>query len=424
MNAKSVLLALFAGMLASLPLGAQRIVRDTTAKSLREYTDEVGFYQKANRDLGDPRFMFSDKKTGIDFGIGGVIKAVGTYGICGAVSTTSLRPAGLAVPTDNSPAFYAKMSDSYLYAKARAKLGRFKLTAYLKFSGTDDLNAKLSQAYLSLNDFSIGIIPTFFSDLEYGALSTGMAISSLVDMEHFLVGYTQRFNNGLSLGAAIELPDVNLDHYTLQSGLGSNYQPVPDLALRLKYKWDKGHLQLAGLFRYLTYWAFDYPPQYSDSGENRHTPAYGVAFSGGYRLCDKVKLSWDMVGGRGIGSYIKPFSNLYLDLAQNKELKSGLKSMSAVPTVNGSIIAEINWSPKFTSSFVFYDTHVFDSPEYTIFSNFKNSMGGFANFFWNIDEYAYCGIEYMFLTKRLYANSGDADFGQAHRIALVMSYSF
>ncbi|MCQ2173865.1 MAG: hypothetical protein MJY61_01890 [Bacteroidales bacterium] len=425
MKGKNMILIAFAlAVVIPFTANAQAIVRDTTVKDITQYRDEMGFYQKANRDMGDPRFMFSDKRTGIDFGVGGVVKGVASYGFGGAVSTVAFNPWSLSVPTDKSPGFYGKLSDSYLYAKARAKLGKYKITAFLKIDGDDNNKIKLAEAYLSLNGFSLGMIPTFLTDLEYGVKSTGTALTSLVDKPHFLIGYTQRFKCGLSLAGSLELPTVDLDHYGQQSGIGTTYQPLPDIALKLKYNWTGGHLQFACMFRYLSYWSFEYPPEYDNVGINGHVPGYAIAFSGGVKLSPMFKISWDFIGGRGINSYLRSFQGMKLDLAINNSTDGVYKSMSAVPSVNAGISFEAAWSRKFCSSFVLFDSHVFDSPRYTLYDNFRNALGGLANFFWNFDDYAYCGIEYMFLNKRLYAANGAPDFGQAHRLAFVMAYCF
>lgn len=52
------------------------------------------------------------------------------------------------------------------------------------------------------------------------------------------------------------------------------------------------------------------------------------------------------------------------------------------------------------------------------------TMSAIANFFWNIDEFSYLGVEYLFGTRRIYVNEGEPDFGRAHRLALVMAYCF
>lgn len=399
--------------------------KDTTIKrSIREYVEEVGFYQKANRDLGDPRFMFSDKEGKIDFGIGGTCKATTFYGFGGEAPEMSFRPSAISIPNDLSPCYSMSMNGTEVHFKARTSIGKHKLGAFIKISSNHDKEINLSDAYISYDNFSIGLIPSFFMDLEVGVMTTGLGFNTQLDITHPLIGYTFRPNDKWSIATAIEWPELNLDHYDPAIGIATTYQPVPDFAAHVKYRGDKGHMQFGAVARCLTYWSYLYPISSDADGFNGHDFGFGLSFSGNYKPNSKLKLSWELTAGRGYANYLNNLSDLHLDLGINAIFGSKSPTMSAIPQTSDQIAAQYNFSKKFSSSLVLSYSHCGKGDRILKYDNFCESYSAIANFFWNIDEYSYLGFEYLFGTRKIYVDPEVPDFGRAHRIAIVAAYCF
>lgn len=408
-------------------LTAQDILpaQDSTRKAaIREYVEEIGFYQKANRDLGDPRFMLSDSKGKIDFGIGGTCKVTTFYGFGGEAPEMSFRPSAISIPTDPSPGYNMSMSGTEVHFKAKTDIGGHKLGAFIKIGSNHKKEISLSKAYISYDNFSIGLIPSFFMDLEVGVMTTGLGFSSQVDVTHPLIGYTFRPNSKWSIATAIEWPEVNLSGYDASVGIATTYQPVPDFAAHVKYRFNKGHIQLGAVARYLTYWTYMYPVSSDADGLNGHEFGFGVSLSGNYKPTSKLKLSWELSAGRGYANYLSNLSDLSLDLGINAIFGSKYPTMSALPATSDQIAAQYDFSKKFSSSIIIGYSHCGKGDRVVKYDNFRESYSAIANFFWNIDEYSYLGVEYLFGTRKIYANEGEPDFGRAHRLALVMAYCF
>ena len=399
-------------------------LKDTINTNIRAYRDEVGFYQKANRDLGDPRFMFSDPEGKIDFGIGGTAKITTAGGFGGQSEAFSFRPSSISIPTVHAGMYNMSVGGTEVHFKARTYMGEHKMVAFIKLNGDFDKSVSLNQAYISLDNFSVGLIPSFFMDLEVGVMTTGLGFDSQVDMTHPLIGYTWRFKNGLSLAAALEWPELNLDHYPQSLGVGTAYQPVPDFAGHLKYRFEKGHIQFGAVARGMTYWVFNVPVIYEDQGEDRMAFGYGLSFSGNYNPTSRLKLSWELSAGRGYAAYLNNLGDLHLDLGMLHEPLDGYVQMAGIPATSDQIAAQYKWSEKFTSSVVLGYTHC--KQEKTIYNAdpFKSSFSAIANFFWNINDYSYFGVEYLFGNRRIYVQDGTPSFGLAHRLAVVMAYCF
>lgn len=400
-------------------------VQDSTSKAaIREYVDEIGFYQKANRDLGDPRFMLSDSKGRVDFGIGGTCKVTTFYGFGGETSGVSFRPSSISIPTDPSSSYNMSMDGTEIHFKARTDINGHKLGALIKFGSNHERQINLTRAYISFDNFSVGLIPSFFMDLEVGVMTTGMGFSTQVDITHPLIGYTFRPNCRWNIATAIEWPEVDINEYDESIGIDATYQPVPDFAAHVKYRGNKGHIQFGTVIRYMTYWSSKYPISMESQRVENHSMGFGFSFSGNYRPTGQLKLSWELSAGKGYANYLKNLSDLNLDMGIDAIFGSKYPTMSAIPAASYQVAAQYDFSKKFSSSVVMSYSHCGVGDRLINYDNFCESYSAIANFFWNIDEYAYLGVEYLFGTRKIYAPENKPDFGRAHRAALVLAYCF
>ena len=414
-------------LLVSLFMMGPVIVDSVGTGGIREYHDEVGFYQKANRDLGDPRFMFSDPAGKIDLGIGGTAKVTTFAGYGGSSEAFSFRPSAIFVPTVGAGMYNMSMNGTEIHMKARTYVGNgHKMAAYIKIDSNYDKEINLSQAYISYDNFSIGLIPSFFMDLEVGVMTTGLGFSSQVDETHPLVGYTWRIKDKWSIAAALEWPELDLSHYGAGSGVGTAYQPVPDFAAHVKYRWKNGHVQFGAVARHLTYWVHGRPAAQYAEGEDRAAFGYGLSFSGNYRPSSRLKLSWELSEGAGYSNYLNNFGDLHMDLGMRQEPVDGYPQMLAIPVTSDQIAAQYDFSEKFSSSLVLGYTWCGKRDGVANFDPFCASFSAIANFFWNINDYSYLGVEYLFGNRWNYINNTAADkiYGSAHRLAIVMAYCF
>lgn len=399
--------------------------KDSISTNIRKYVDEIGFYQKANRDLSDPRFMFSDEKGKIDFGIGGMAKITTFYGFSGEVGDMQFKPAAIAIPTDLAGRYSMSMNGTEVHFKVRSELRGHKLGAFVKIKSNHDKEIELDQAYISIDNFSIGIIPSFLMDLEVGVMTSGNGLGSQVDISNPLIGYTFRPNKNLSIAAAIEWPDLVLDHYQ-GIGIKTCYQPVPDFTGHIKYSWKKAHVQLGTVLRDLTYESLDATNyQYPNYATHiLHEFGYGLSLTGNYKPSDKLKLSWEFTGGHGYARYLANLADQNLDLGIYTILGSPYPTLATIPASSDQIAVQYNFAKNFTSSAIFGYSFSGKRARVTRADNFCESYSAIANLFWNMDDYSYIGLEYLFGTRKIYTDIDEPDFGRAHRIVFVMAYCF
>ena len=415
------LLAASALFLSALTLHAMEPVRDTIDH--RKFSDELGFFQKAERELNDPRFMFHEDDFGMDLGIGGTVGVMGSYTYEGAVLSSYFAPANIDVPSDFSNSFLAKLSGCELHAKARMSIKNHKIVAFLKVSG-DATKIAVEQAYISLDGFSAGLIPTFFSDLEAGVHMEGCCAPQ-ADLRHPLFGYTLK-KNGWEFAVSAEEASVNVDSYEFV-GTGSNYQPVPDIALHVKTHWNWGHVQLGAIFRDLTYWARPDGTVISSEGKNGHCFGWGLALSGNIKPSEKLKFSYVFEGGSGISKYMHIFSPLDLEMGLCKYQEDGYSVLKPIPLFSGALMAQYSWNKYLTSSAVLQYAKRFELDGVSADDSVSHLILGAVNLFWNIGDFADLGIEYMYGRRNEYPDSSLSPwqpYGNAHNLSVVMKYMF
>jgi len=422
-------------LFAALPSFALVPKKDSLDR--RVYTDELGFFQKAERELNDPRFMFHDDKIDMDLGIGGTVGVKGTYTFAGSLYADGFKPAMINIPS-YSNSFMVSPQSCELHVKARAKLFGHKIIAFVKFKGasTNGFSVSMDQAYISFDGFSAGLVPSFFNDLESG-VRTDAVSNPQSDVTNPLIGYTYKKNNWEAAISA-EKAYVSMDDAFSKLGVYSNYQPMPDFVLHGKRRWEKGHVQLGAVFRNLTYLK---TPQKEhpavDTKGNGHIFGWGLSLSGNYVPFKALKLSCALVGGQGISKYIDIFEPTGMDIAVTnvkdvKETGEQVYTMKAVPMISASVMAQYWWMENLSSSFVLQYGHCFQNSFITDVDDLdKNLALALANIYWYMSDFAYVGLQYSFGFRNVNAifpeyegSPMPSNKSGAHRISAVLKFMF
>lgn len=420
-------------LLFATALPALAEVRDTMHVNIREYNNELGFYQKANRDLGDPRFMFYDDKTHIEFGVGGTVRVTPYVSFAGETSQNATFLTGtIEIPTNMASAFGTVLSGTEVHFKARSYIGEHKIIAYLQMGARMDGSVGLKQAYISFNGLSAGIIPSFFMDLEVGAMTIGLCPEVQVEKYHPLIGYTHLFGKNWSAGLAVEHPGLDLSAFSFVNsgknyGVDREYQPAPDISVHAKYRWDSGHLQVSGLFRNMVYRSFKNQDDPVEKWVNRYRCGYGVSLSGNYKPVKDLKLSFQAVYGAGISNYISHLAESDLELYLAGSDAEGYSDMAPIPLAAGMLSAQYNFGKCSVSLVGEYNSLLKKrfGGQATSADDYKDSFAILGNFFWNITNYAYIGIEYNFGMRFRYPMFGtNYTKGMANRLYAVLAYCF
>lgn len=254
------------------------------------------------------------------------------------------------------------------------------------------------------------------------------------------MGYTARIGEKWEIAGAFEKANLNvgyLDYNT--TGITNLFQPMPDITLHFKYRWNGGHVQLGALYRNLTYYSriylltqgttglqgtmYDY-----DMGVNCHNSGYGISLSGSIKPTTSLNLSWQAVAGRGMSEYLPEFAgeNSTMGLLP-MDKNSNHRALTPLPVGSFVLSAQYYWTPSCLSSLIASSSKFlkrYDDVAYA--TRFNRTFSVLGNFFWYFSDFAYIGGECLFGLNKLYPDDSHPlnNSGHAFSVAAVVAYLF
>lgn len=412
-------------ILAGNNLSAQdNTVQDKTNNT--EYNPEIGYFQKAYTDLGDPEFMYGNEK--FTMGLGGTVRASAFFDLHGSPdgSAAKFSASKLSVPTDNANKFGMSASSSELHLKARSHIGKHTIIAFIKALGNDNDDVKLNQAYVSIDGLTIGKVYSFFMDLEAGAKTVDLlGPNTQIANIQPLIGYTLPLGKHWTFGVSAEKPEVKAEERP-EWGVELDNQSMPDFVLKAKYKWNTGSIQVSGLVRNMSFWKHERGTVLANEGETRHTLGWGAALSGTFRPTKSIQISFQDYYGKGISRYINDISSLQLDMGVTSfNASTGLcEEMEPIPIHGGYIACSCKWTKSLSSNFLWGYLNVKHPDGMNISDNLKLSTYGAANLFYTVNKYCSIGLEYTGGIRKNYKEADEDDTGEGNRINTTFIFQF
>ena len=387
-----------------------------------EYNPEIGYFQKAHRDDGDPRYMITDG-SGFSLGIGGRVLASSYFDFDGALDGYCFSPSSIAVPTDHTNNFGYTITGSSVYVKARAENSKHKLIAYLELGGVESGKTDmvlLSKAYVSVNGLSIGKTYSFFMDLAAGPMTVDLqGPNTQIAKTHNLIGYQKRLGN-FTLGLSLE--DPTTINYK-DDDINADYNRIPDGVLFAKYRGEKGHVQVGFLGRELNYWVSKTGFAVAADGLTKRAKGFGVSLSGNFNPSKKLSFSASSVFGKGIGGYIQDLDGTYASLGKCKQYDDdGYPVLKPITAYGGYLSASYKWSDKSQSSVV-YGLCMMDKGDLITATDFLSSQYAAINYVYFISAHCFAGVEYLYGRKNITTTASDS-YGYANRFAASLCYRF
>jgi hypothetical protein len=194
---------------------------------------------------------------------------------------------------------------------------------------------ELNQLYVRLGDWLI-VGKTYSTFMDDEVLPTTLDYngpSGLTFVRQWLARGSIPFGSGWALEGSVEETQADLT-------AGGSFVAVqsrarrPDLAARLRYEGDFGHIQLAGLSRAVSVTAA------SPFGTREwHVNGTGVSLSGSLNLARDDTLQWQAVTGKGVGRYFNdPLTSTGLALGTNGQF-------DLVRSSGVTLYYRHNWTP-------------------------------------------------------------------------------
>jgi hypothetical protein len=230
--------------------------------------------------------------------------------------------------------------------------------------------------------------------------------NGLVNKRQPQLRYTQPFLDGrLQLAVAVEQPDSQINTSNPVYGPGaSTVNRALDLTAHVRYEDRKlGHVQLSGIYRYLSF---------RNDNSHQGVSGWGVSLSGEINLFPHDALTFQGTYGDGIARYIQDPSGLNEDAALDD---NGV--LRALPAWGVAIGYTHHWTAKWRSTVSYghanVDTENSNGPFAYDHSNYVS-----ANLIYQWSPTFHLGLEYLYGTNQV-RNKASHD-GQ--RVNFVLKY--
>ena len=389
------------------------ILPEDSIRSLIEhfYIDQFRNYQ----DPAAPYFLFMSRDANMAMGVGGMVRMRAYFDPGNSMPGAAFKP--FDIPIGDTPLnrnhFGTTPSGTSLFFRVigrNTRIGTYQLYIQTKFNGYEGRDMRLSKAYATVNDWTVGYATSTFSD--------GMALAPTVDANGstmsmdftaLLVRWMHTFKkSGVTLGLSVETPDMTLD--TDNSNTAPRACSLPNLAAMVQYEWAPDqHVRLSGITRFLPY-------RDLVNGTN-HTPVgYGLQLSTVFNPMPALTVY-------GIGNVGRSYSNVggdflmgQYDLIDNVEVPGRLRT---VPSWSYFFGLSYNFSTKLMMSCTFGEARNNTSAPRSA-EGYKYGLYGCANIFYNVTPRIQIGAEANFGKRQ----DVDGSHAWARRVGAMCQFSF
>lgn len=321
----------------------ERADRDSVQSMLAKfYVDQF----RNSQDPEAPYFTLMSKDANLAMGIGGSLNLTGWFDWNGVIDGSDFATYAIPIPKNpdemkNIDASAASTSIFFNLMGRHTPIGEYR--AYIEggFSGYGHRGFKLKKAWFQIQDFTLGLTKTTFSDpAAQPEVLDGAGANGKVDKNNILVRWLHTWRNRWTLAASVELPSSAPQIDDAMTAKVRDY--VPDFAALGQYQWDRGmsHVRVAGVVRSIPY-------RDLQARENRHVLGWGVQLSGVVRAGRMVTLYALGSAGRGIASYTGDLSNGSYDLLADPGHDGRLYAPTTLSATAG---AKVQIAPRVSST--------------------------------------------------------------------------
>jgi len=279
----------------------------------------------------------------------------------------SLRPSKIPVnciaPGDpaNDPGCFMKNGNT-IFSVRQSRLGvksalktelgelntRFEFDLYGVGADAGQTTFRLRYAYGELGPFLIGQANSLFMDGDvYPNVIDYWGPNGMIFFRNLQVRWTPVRDNGMSIAVALEGPGSAIDAGNVNNPEGwTSWSHYPDLTGQFRIDKPWGHLQAAGILRWLGY----QNPTIPTLASSGHVIGGGGNLSGALNTIGNDRVMAQVAYGVGIASYM---NDCCVDVAPNTSLTDG----RAVPLLGWLVYYDHYWNDRWSSSAGFSMTY-------------------------------------------------------------------
>lgn len=313
--------------------------------------------------------------------IGGYFKTDFIYDLKPPGNTDAFVPSSIPIPqivtVNNTTVSIRPTRMSLDFRIPSTKIGEVRFYIEGDFFGTNATTPRLRHAYAQASNFLIGQTFTNFMDPDgFPDTLDFEGPNGMVNLRNPQIRYGVGLGKSTTLYFSAEKPSSDVLFKTPQFNSQPN-SPSPDGAVRLRQEFERGHFQVAGIFRDIA--AFVTQGTAAKTGS---VFGWGVNISAGVKTIGRDNFMIAAVAGHGVSRYIQDTSGLGIDAEVNTV---GVPHLQATPDVGADAAYQHYWKKTLRSNVVFSYAAV-NNPVVSAFvpaTTYNHSEYSAANIIWN-----------------------------------------
>lgn len=314
--------------------------------------------------------------------IGGYFKTDFIYDLKPSGNTDAFVPSSIPIPqiaTVNNATVSIRPTRLTLdFRIPSTRIGEVRFYVEGDVFGTNSTTPRLRHAYAQASNFLIGQTFTNFMDPDgFPDTLDFQGPNGMVNLRNPQIRYGFALSKSTTFYFAAEKPSSDVLFKTAQFSSQPN-APSPDGTVRLRQEFERGHLQVSGVFRSIAAFV-------TSSGVARTDSVFGwgVNISAGFKTIGKDNIIVAAVAGHGVSRYIQDTSGLGIDA---EVTTVGTRPhLQATPDVGADAAYQHYWKKTLRSSLV-YSYAAVNNPVLSAFvpaTTYNHSEYGAANLIWN-----------------------------------------
>src|SRR6516164_10736527 len=325
--------------------------------------------------------------------IGGYFKTDFIYDLKPAGNTDSFIPSSFPIPTVvgvNNATFSIRPTRLTLdFRVPTRKFGDVRFYLEGDLFGTNATTPRLRHAYAQVANFLVGQTFTNFMDPD-GIPDTldFQGPNGIINLRNPQLRYTFALTSSSTFSVSVEKPSSDVLFTTPQFTSQPN-APSPDGAIRFREEFERGHFQIAAIFRGIA--------AFLPNGDTDTVFSWGLNTSLGVKTFGKDNVIFGVAAGHGISRYIHDTSGLGIDA----EPVSGIHPhLEATPGFGIDGAYQHFWLKKLRSSAV-YSYAAVNNTDLAAGTTYNHATYTAANLIWNPVGSLNVGGEFLYGWKML-----------------------
>ncbi len=320
-----------AAQAADLNVVPKRQVGQAIANYETDSQDQIAAPRIDNAPL-DPRYpgYFRLPGTHTLLRIGGYFKTDFIYDLKPPGNTDSFIPSTFPIPTIagvNNTTVSVRPTRMNLDFLVPVKSTSVRFFLEMDFFGSNATTPRLRHAYAQVENLLLGQSFSNFMDPDSGPDTLDFqGPNSQVSIRNPQLRYTFPLGEKSGLSFSVEKASSDVSFSTPQfKALPDN--PTPDAAVKLRHEYEKGHVEVSGLFRDVA--------AYLPDGRNGSVFGWGVNLTGAQKLFGTDTFVYQAAYGAGMERYVNDTSGLGIDAQPTDAARPHLEAVPLTAIYGG-----------------------------------------------------------------------------------------